>query len=597
MRTCGILVRAAAVFLVAATTVCATPFTRTSPTGGALPAGVTEVGGIVVDLQGAGGVRIVSQLAASSLFSGYASSGTPMAYQGNPLTIGIQSGFTPSILASLGGGIASMAVRVTLYDGDTGFGDFDDDQNTLIINGVSVANFSDSVTEETGGDGLTQLSQNPSGGFRDGTLDTGFFVVSNPADLAAILAALTGSGQLVFQLNDVDPDDNIFDFTRGVDGGLINTGTGPTVAPGTVGKAAVKKSAQPIKIVDAGAIANAVGSALPAAVSHRTAMLGFSRVAARDLNARLFRSRARTASDRDAESTKLNEADLSDRLRVFASADASASDAEPNDGGLGFDADTLSASGGVEYFLDGSFNLGFGATVFQGDGDLDGDLASIETDGLALSPYVTYIRGDFHADALYSLGLFKSDIERPTGDGKASGETDSLVHALEFNAGYNFERGGLVAGPIVGVEYRHGTIDGYSEADRWAAVGYDKQTFESMISRVGAQASFPVTCKGVRVVPQVRAAWEHEYMDDTEDISVRLLTSPVTVVDGSGVREGEPFSASLRTATLDEDYLSAGAGVMVEVSGRVQVLLDYEGHFFRGDSSLHMAAIRVIVNL
>ncbi len=36
---------------------------------------------------------------------------------------------------------------------------------------------------------------------------------------------------------------------------------------------------------------------------------------------------------------------------------------------------------------------------------------------------------------------------------------------------------------------------------------------------------------------------------------------------------------------------------MVEVSGRVQILLDCEGHFFRGDSSLHMAAIRVIVDL
>jgi hypothetical protein len=586
------------VCLFAVSIACATPFTRTSPTGGALPAGVTEVGGIVVDLQGAGGIRVVSQLAASSLFIGYANSGSPVAYRGNPMTIGIQSGFTPSVLASLGGGIASMAVRITLEDGDTGSGNFDDDQNTLIVNGVPVGNFSDVVTEETSGDGLTQYSQNASGGFRNGTLDTGFFVVSNPADLAAILAALTGSGQLVFQLNDDDPNDNYFDFTGGVDGGLINTGTGPTVAPGAVGKAAVKKSApQPIRIVDAGAIANAVGSALPAAVSHRTAMLGFSRVAARDLNARLFRSRARSGSDRDAESTKLNEAALSDRLRVFASADASASDAEPNDGGLGFDADTLSASGGIEYFLDRSFNLGFGVAVFQGDGDLDGDLASIETDGLALSPYVTYIRGAFHADALYSLGLFSSDIERPTGAGKASGDTDSLVHALEFNAGYNFERGGLVAGPIAGVEFRHGTIDGYSEDDRWAAVGYDKQTFESLISRVGAQASFPVSCKGIRVVPQVRAAWEHEYMDDAEDISVRLLTSPVTIVDGSGASEGEPFSAALRTATLEEDYLSAGAGVLVEVSGRVQILLDYEGHFFRGDSSLHMAAIRVIVDL
>ena len=44
----------------------ATPETETSPTNGALPSGVTKVGGIVVDLTGSNGARVVSQLSASS---------------------------------------------------------------------------------------------------------------------------------------------------------------------------------------------------------------------------------------------------------------------------------------------------------------------------------------------------------------------------------------------------------------------------------------------------------------------------------------------------------------------------------------------------
>src|SRR5262245_24529980 len=72
-----------------------TAFTMTSPTSkGELPSDVTAVGGIVLDLVGVNGRRVVSQLPASSLFKGDFNSGVPVAFRGNPGTIGIQSGFT-----------------------------------------------------------------------------------------------------------------------------------------------------------------------------------------------------------------------------------------------------------------------------------------------------------------------------------------------------------------------------------------------------------------------------------------------------------------------------------------------------------------------
>ncbi len=148
----------------------------------------------------------------------------------------------------------------------------------------------------------------------------------------------------------------------------------------------------------------------------------------------------------------------------------------------------------------------------------------------------------------------------------------------------------------MGAEYRHLSVDGYEENSVWGAVRYDDQTIESLITRVGAQLSAPVRLGGLRVTPQIRAAWEHEYMDDEEDVSVRLLRSPVTIIEGGRMREGDPFTAALRSASLESDYLSAGAGVRVEVGRGVSVLLDYESHFFRGDSTLHMAAAKVLVD-
>ncbi len=206
-------------------------FTITSPTRfGTLPADVTPVGGIVLDLVGVNGRRVVSQVPAQELFKGQFDTGTPVDYRGNPGTIGIQAGFSTQVLDALGGGLAELAVRLTVFDGDTAAPkDFDLDDNTLLLNGLPVGNFSDVVTERTDKAGQAVESLNPLGGFRDNALDTGFFRATDPAVLDAIFQSLQDGGSVAFQLLDADPYDNVFDFTQGIDGSLIDVGRLPRV--------------------------------------------------------------------------------------------------------------------------------------------------------------------------------------------------------------------------------------------------------------------------------------------------------------------------------------------------------------------------------
>lgn len=202
-------------------------FTMTSPLNGGtslVGTGVTEVGGIVFQARGLNGATLTSQLSASSLFTGFA--GT------NPLTIGTQSGYTNALLSQLGGGFNEIAVRVTLSDGDTGNGDFDFNQNFLQINGFGNLNFSTVQTIFTNGIGVEFGGVNL--GFRDSSLDTGFFRMTNATDLSNVYNNLFSTGVLSFQLNDLDQGDNFFDFTQGVNGSLIGVGSGPQVGGGTV---------------------------------------------------------------------------------------------------------------------------------------------------------------------------------------------------------------------------------------------------------------------------------------------------------------------------------------------------------------------------
>lgn len=46
-----------------------------------------------------------------------------------------------------------------------------------------------------------------------------------------IFGSLLSGQQLTFQIFDLNPYDNFYDFTQGIDGGLIYVGQGPVVPP------------------------------------------------------------------------------------------------------------------------------------------------------------------------------------------------------------------------------------------------------------------------------------------------------------------------------------------------------------------------------
>lgn len=228
----------------------ATTFTTTSPTSaGALPAGVTEIGGIVFDGIGLNGNRLVTQLAASTLFVGFASD-SPGAL--NPLEIGTQTGFTPALMSQLGGGFSELAVRFTLEDGDTAPSDFDDGDNTLLLNGIAFGDWSAVATQTTDGTGTTLISS--SFGFPDDELATGFFHSTDATALAALFTSMSSATTLTFAIDDTDPDDNFYDFTLGVDGSLIDIGTGPVITPNPNPTNVPLPGALPLALVGLGAL-------------------------------------------------------------------------------------------------------------------------------------------------------------------------------------------------------------------------------------------------------------------------------------------------------------------------------------------------------
>ena len=220
-------------------------FTSTSPTaGGLLPTSVSSIGGIVLDLIGLNGSRVVSQLPASKLFRGYFDGaldeptfwyyyghGGPAEYRGNPGILGIQEGFHQGILDALGGGLSEVAVRFTFgYSGTPTTSR--SQENVVFLNGITLGGFSDVITlaQTTQAHPWLSESINQSGGFRRNGMDTGFFYSNDSGFLESFYGSLSG-GQVIYQLWEVDLHNARFDFVQGLDGNLMHAGLAPNVSP------------------------------------------------------------------------------------------------------------------------------------------------------------------------------------------------------------------------------------------------------------------------------------------------------------------------------------------------------------------------------
>lgn len=212
----------------------AASLTLTSPTtGGALPSNTSSIGGIVLDLIGNNDTRVISQLSGSNLFQGSSSSLNPSTL------IGTQSGFTPSILNALGGGLKEVGIRFSLLDGDNAhpsdqstlssggafpfmwgnsdFGNFDYNKNFLLVNGINFGNWSDITTLSTDSLGNSSTGGVSSGGFRSKTLDTGWFYNNDTSLLANFYQSLVTTSQAKYEFNDLTPGDQYLDFKKGID--------------------------------------------------------------------------------------------------------------------------------------------------------------------------------------------------------------------------------------------------------------------------------------------------------------------------------------------------------------------------------------------
>ena len=218
--------------------VMATTFTETVPNGnGPIPDTFPAVGGTMFVLIGDNGNIYYQFVNPSTQFEGFAGTGQPVAFRGIPtFQLGPEQVLNCGIVSCsdyFGGGIAEGYARLTVRDADACPGNFDFEDVSFLVNGLTVSSLSNLGPNDVQRTNLTGTNQvaNTENCFRNqgtGETSTAWFDLSTPVlDNILTVGSTTPFIRDDDTGNNVTRGDNAWFFQDGVDA----TGT-PEVAPG-----------------------------------------------------------------------------------------------------------------------------------------------------------------------------------------------------------------------------------------------------------------------------------------------------------------------------------------------------------------------------
>ena len=248
----------------------------------------------------------------------------------------------------------------------------------------------------------------------------------------------------------------------------------------------------------------------------------------------------------------------------------------------GVQVDSWASSVGIERHLSRGLSLGFAVTFLQSTQTYTGGLGKLDLEGPTLSAYLSYVKKSFWGSLLYSFGDYDLGSQRNPGLGLpvASGGTNAYTNVVQYNTGWNFrfQNNTLVTGPFAGIDYLHGTVDAYNETGGGlGALHYNKQTFESLVTRVGWSLSKKFETEWASITPQLRLSYERQNLKNN-GTSVNLINAPFSAVGGN--------------QSPGQDYMVIGTGVNFQFSPDFSMMLGYQTQIFRNNLSAHFGSVR-----
>ena len=232
-----------------------------------------------------------------------------------------------------------------------------------------------------------------------------------------------------------------------------------------------------------------------------------------------------------------------------------------------FDSTTSGVQVGAAYRLAPHLEAGVFFNYNHADGDLDtiGSKATIDT--FAPGVFLSFAEKGWYANAMASYGFNSYTENRNISFGGLSGTSrgtpDGAQAVGDIDGGYDFHFKQWTFGPAAGLQYANVSVNGFTEngyAPTDLRVSHAETS--SLRSRIGFHATRPFQVKKALITPHIDAYWQHEYLDEGQNINAQFTSI------GSG-------SFTVTTPRSSRDSALIDAGLDADLNGQVSIYLDY----------------------
>ena len=248
----------------------------------------------------------------------------------------------------------------------------------------------------------------------------------------------------------------------------------------------------------------------------------------------------------------------------------------------GYDLATGGFTMGVDYRIGSNFAIGLTGGYAYTGADLVND-SSISVNGGKLGLYATAFGSGFYLDTAVIGGLNGYDTRRTALEGTARGETIGGDLNVLVAAGYDWKAGGWSIGPTASFQYTLVGFDSFSESGSLAPLAYPSQNADSYRTAFGMRASYDWKIGPVLFIPEVRAAWQHEFGD-----------TDYSLVSSFANGAGDSFTVT--GPEIGRDSLLLSAGFAVQWSDRITTYAYYDGELFRTNYLANNVSVGVRIN-
>ncbi|MGF7161702.1 uncharacterized protein with beta-barrel porin domain [Rhodoligotrophos appendicifer] len=277
------------------------------------------------------------------------------------------------------------------------------------------------------------------------------------------------------------------------------------------------------------------------------------------------------------------------KAQVWVKATGQWSSDDGDSNGPKYNQDTYAIYGGVDWGIDPVWKVGLTGGYLNSKMDFkNANGNKIDYDGLQIAGYGAWDNGVNYAHGILGYGHYWNESHRNIGFGGGSvnpfpqkddivvGVNDDLkgkwqtdVLSIYGETGYRYWMTPTASlTPFLSLNYVKAWNDSFKESSNGsgAALKVKSNDGDSFNTQLGARVATQMDMGGATVAPELRVAWQHEWLDRYQTVDASFAAAPGSGFSVIGTKESRDFAV-------------VGAGATFGLTEFLDFMVDYDGRF------------------